>query len=134
MRFTIAFAGTLAACLLAGGSGARAQAGINQPWCGVTAGGALECVYPDLAQCEYYMRPLSGDCAPNPNLAGSAAPPPRVRADRERPATTGTAPGIDAPWCGRTAGTDECVFRTQAECEYEMRPNGGICFPNPDKR
>jgi hypothetical protein len=132
MRLTIAFAGALAACLLAGGSGARAQAGINQPWCGVS-GSAEECVYQTLEQCEYEMRPISGDCAPNPRL-GSAAPAPRVRADRERPATSGAAPGIDAPWCGRTAGTDECVFRTQAECEYEMRPNGGICFPNPDKR
>lgn len=137
MRLTIAFAGALAACLLAGPSGAKAQAGINQPWCGVTGGGSEECVFRTLEQCEYDMRPLSGTCSPNPRLAGPAASPPRARADQERPATSGAADtpsGINQPWCGRTAGTDECVFRTQAECEYEMRPNGGICFPNPSGR
>jgi hypothetical protein len=66
MRFTIVFASALAACLMAGGTGAHAQAGINQPWCGVTAGGAEECVYRTLEQCEYFMRPISGDCSPNP--------------------------------------------------------------------
>jgi hypothetical protein len=137
MRFTIVFAGALAACLLAGGAGAKAQAGINQPWCGVTDGGAEECVYRTLEQCEYDMRPISGDCSPNPRLARSAASPTTDRADQERPATTGTAdttPGINASWCGRTAGTDECVFATQAQCEYDMRPLSGACFPNPNRR
>jgi hypothetical protein len=143
MRFRIAFVGALGVCLLSGASGARAQDGINQPWCGVT-GGTEECVYRTLEQCEYDMRPISGDCSPNPRVAGSAVSPRAAQAERhtghaehERPVTTGTAdqtPGINEPWCGRTAGTDECVFSTQAQCEYEMRPLSGICFPNPDRR
>jgi hypothetical protein len=46
-------------------SGARAdEPGLNQAWCGVAFGGARECVYPTLAKCEAFMRPISGDCVP----------------------------------------------------------------------
>ena len=37
----------------------------NRPWCGIV-GGAWECVYPTLQECERWMQPEGQACLPNP--------------------------------------------------------------------
>jgi hypothetical protein len=61
MRIELLLASVLAAAVP---FAPAAKAQTNLPWCGVLDGGARECVYHTLAQCEAVMRPNGGDCQP----------------------------------------------------------------------
>jgi Protein of unknown function (DUF3551) len=114
--------GACAAALLAAASSGQARGKLA--YCLLTEG-ATECIYPTLAACESTRTGEGGECVPNPRVAGAGGPPAAAP-----PAAPGKL-GTQQPFCIKTEGTTECLYRTLAACEHTRAGEGGECVPNP---